>query len=175
MLQVVGFNLIWPIFSSFGSFSSTPPIDKAIYLFVIILDVLKLWPCSVTRSVDSSSHSCQDWNLVFNVWWRSGAASEAGDGAQRGGPEQGEAAEEPPGAHRVHTHAEDHEDLHTQPLQSECVSIRLLISHTHTHTFVMHLKARCFPSPCQQHVVVVLSLKCFVSPGDRGGASADYN
>lgn len=67
---------------------------------------------------------------------RTGAASEAGDGAQRGGPKQGEAAEEPPGAHRVHPHAEDHTDLHAQPLQSECVSIQLLVSlsHSHTHT-----------------------------------------
>lgn len=59
--------------------------------------------------------------------WCSGAAPEAGDGAQWGGEEQREAAEEPPGAHRVHAHAEDHTDLHTQPLQSECVSIQLLI------------------------------------------------
>lgn len=65
--------------------------------------------------------------LLFALCWRSGAAPAAGDGAQRGGPKQREAAEEPPGAHRVHAHAEDHADLHTQPLQSECVSIQLLI------------------------------------------------
>lgn len=73
------------------------------------------------------------WRLkmVFPVCWCSGAAPEAGDGAQRGGPKQGEAAEEPPGAHRVHTHAEDHAELHPQPLQSECVSVQPLIRHAH--------------------------------------------
>lgn len=59
---------------------------------------------------------------LFDVWWCSGAASEAGDGAQRGGEKQREAAQEPPGAHGVHTHAEDHTDLHPQPHKSECVS-----------------------------------------------------
>lgn len=49
-----------------------------------------------------------------------GAAAEVGDGAQRGGSQQRQAAEEPPGAHRVHAHAENHSHLHTQPLQSEC-------------------------------------------------------
>lgn len=71
--------------------------------------------------------------LLFALCRCSGAAPAAGDGAQRGGPKQRQAAEEPPGAHRVHAHAEDHADLHTQPLQSECVSIQLLII-TQTHT-----------------------------------------
>ena len=48
-----------------------------------------------------------------------GAAPEVGDGAERGGEEQGEASEEPPGADRVHTHVEDHAHLHPQPLQGE--------------------------------------------------------
>lgn len=59
--------------------------------------------------------------------WCSGAAAEAGNGAERGGQEQGEAAEEPAGAHRVHAHAEDHTHLHPQPLQGECTSTQVVL------------------------------------------------
>lgn len=119
-------------------------------------------------------------NSDFQCVVCSGAASEAGDGAQRGGPKQREAAEEPPGAHRVHTHAEDHADLHTQPLQGECVSVQLLIYRTHTdrlsYTAFFSLQSLVLlplTSP-KQHLVFV-SLTCFVSPGDMGETSADFN
>lgn len=78
----------------------------------------------------------------------SGAAPEAGDGAQRSGQKQREAAKEPPGAHRVHTHVEDHADLHTQPLKSECDFLGrhrvVRRSYTH-HPFAPDTSSLTFP------------------------------
>lgn len=90
----------------------------------------------------------------------SGAASEAGDGAQRGGPEQGEAAEEPAGAQRVHAHAEDHAELYAQPLQGEFLSCSVC-TRTPSHTLIiMHTQTRGCHSPPEQHLVTLVL--CFL-------------
>ena len=101
----------------------------------------------------------------------SGAASEAGDGAERGGPEQGEAAEEPPGTQRVRTHAEDHTNLYAQPLQGEFLSCSVCArTHTHTHT---HTHYHAYPD--KMLLSNILSRSCSVSSGDRGETSAELN
>lgn len=106
------------------------------------------------------------------LWCRPGAASEAGDGAERGGPEQGEAAEEPPGAQRVHAHAEDHAHLHAQPLQGEIVSC-LVCTHTHAHT---HTDYHAYPDKMLPHLLSnILSRSCSASSGDRGETSAEFH
>lgn len=79
-----------------------------------------------------------------------GAASKAGDGAQRGGEKQGEASAEPPGAHRIHSHAEDYTDLHAQPLQSESVCLAACFSSTRStvsgsgNARAVHVNMVCF-------------------------------
>lgn len=120
---------------SFGHFF-IPPIhpSKAIIFYYLSL-CFATW---VNRTSDFAAEF--RLKLVFNVCWCAGAASEAGDGAQRGGPKQREAAEEPAGAHRVHTHAEDHTDLHAQPLQSKCVTVIHWINAPHH----LAVAASCF-------------------------------
>ena len=89
-------------------------------LWISLCDVVFSGHC-VMSPVDITVWCRLQWSLcdVTCVVSPVGAAPEVGDGAERGGEEQGEAAEKPPGADWVHTHVEDHTHLHPQPLQGE--------------------------------------------------------
>lgn len=139
------------------------------HLLLSVSCIVDSWRPKWTEALVSLLNSDLSWCSM----WCSGAAPEAGDGAQWGGEKQRKAAEEPPGTHRVHTHAEDYTNLHPQPLQSKCVSDQLLIYHTYQPSVIKCIlhsvcisQSRCFVSPCQQHLVF-LSLMFFVSLGDK--------
>lgn len=183
MLQIDGFNPIWPIFVSFLS----TPIDQ---FTVIIFHVLKRiivaifcwflaasanWTSRLTAEFRLSV--CGVFRSSFRGWrWSSARWPETKRSCR------GTSWSSP----STRTCWRSRGPSYTAAPEWVCFCSAAHLSHTHTPTachvlffsplqplFCISGEALPLTSP-KQHLVF-LSLTCFVSPGDRGGTSADFN